>query len=250
MIENGSLSSFNETKSFGFLDQAKHPERAMWLLVILAAFSCVILLGSNVIAGKVLKLSLGPIVMTFPGASLLVIWSNLTFDSLSNIYGTKAVKKVTWMSIIVNVFMQLVFATCVLWPAADFFTASDAYKTVLATSLRVTIGSLVALYFSQLVNSLVLQKIKKRQIAKNLSTTDKKGIFIRSWGSSLVGTAVDACLFVTISFFGTMPITSLIVTIVSQYIIKCVSEADLQGFCSSLVVGKLVDWTGLDVVDA
>ena len=249
MIENGSLSSFNETKSFGFLDQAKHPERAMWLLIFIASAFCVINVISNVIAGKLILIS-GRLGIYCAGASLIFPLVNIIQDILSNIYGTKAVKYVTLLGVITNVFMAITFMICLALPVPDFFTNTESYRVVLNQSFRLVVGGLVALFVAQMVNSIVLQKMKKYQVNKGISTANRGSIFTRSYISSLPSTLLDAAIFNFIAFIGGMPTSAILVMIATQFCVKVGIELFLQFFINSWVVKKLVDWTGLDVVDA
>lgn len=248
-MENSSLNSFNETKSnFGFLNQAKYPERAMWLLIFITAAFCVINTISNVIAGKLILIS-STLGIYCAGASLVFPLINIIQDILSNIFGTKAVKNVTILGIITNIFMAIVFAICLILPVPDFFTNTEAYRIVLNQSFRLVCGGLLALFVAQMINSLVLQKMKKKQVAKGISTSNRLSIFSRSYVSSLFSTLLDAAIFNFIAFIGTMPIPGIVVMIFTQFFVKILIELVLQFFINSWIVKWLVNWTGLDIID-
>ena len=65
-----------------------------------------------------------------------------------------------------------------------------------------------------------------------------KGLFLRCITSTLVGETVDACIFISIAFFGTMDGKSLLTMIVSQAAFKVVYEIIIYPI-TRIVIGKL-----------
>ena len=96
-------------------------------------------------------------------------------------------------------------------PAPVFFENSQAFSIVLSSTLRLLIASFAAYLVGSLVNAKVMVYLKK---------WDEKKLFFRCVVSTLFGEGLDALIFITIGFLGTMPLEALIVMIVVQAIFK------------------------------
>lgn len=235
---NNVLGTVNSTQST--------ESKRTFLLMVLVGFACAVQVISGVIAGKLIALPFG---LSCPGGSLVFPVMGVLMDIMSNCYGSKIVKKVTIISVIANIFMALMFTLCIALPA-PIYIDSNAYATVLTQSARNVIAGLLALYFSQILNSVVLQKMKKRQIDKGISTTNRKGIFARAYVSSIPATFVDSTIFVVLAFIGTVPLISVLIMIVCQSLVKLGTEAIIQTPVSAFLIPKIVNWSEADAVDS
>ena len=158
-------------------------------------------------------------------------------------------KKTALTSIIMNVVLAFLASMVVAWPGAVFFTNGDAYSIVLTQSTRLVASGLIALWFSTMVNSLVLQKIKRKQVENNESTTDRKGIFYRAYISSIPSVILDSIIFNTLSWLGNMAFSQILIMIGCQIVIKLVVELVLQIPISTALIPHVVKATGMDALD-
>ena len=234
-----SFSSFNETKS-------GMSSKAQFLLLFITSFYVGIQLIANVCAGKVLALPFG---LYVAGAAAFFPLVGISQDIISNCFGSSIMKKTALTSIIMNIVLALLATLIVIWPGAVFFTNSDAYSTVLSQSIRLVASGLVALWFSTMVNSLVLQKIKRKQVENNKSTTDRKGIFCRTYISSIPSVILDSIIFNTLSWLGNMAFSQILVMIGCQIAIKLIVELVLQIPISTALIPHVVKATGMDAID-
>lgn len=243
MIESSSYS-FNETKS-STIESTKWNTKSAFALAVLVGIFSALQIVSNVCAGKVL--AIGP--LSVAGAAVVYAFVGITMDLISNCFGSAIVKKTTWLGVIINVCYALICALVIIWPAASYFTNSEAYRIVLSTSIRLVIAGIIGLWFSQIVNAAVLQKIKKNQVSKGESTTDKKGIYARAIISSIPSIILDSCLFNLIAFLGVMPVGTVIIMIFTQILVKAIVEFIIQAPISSMLVPRLVTYADIDVID-
>ena len=244
-MENSSLNSFNETKS-----NISWNSKAVKVLLILSGLFIALQVISNVVAGKsILWFSNGNFEIYCAAGAILFPFVSLISDSLSNVFGTKMVKTITKLSMIVNIIFAIICTIIIAWPTPSFFTNSLAYSTVLAQSGIMVIAGIIALYCSSIVNSLVLQALKRRQVKKNESTTDSKGIFVRSVISSIPSVALDSFIFNMLSFIWFMSISQIMVMFVTQFCVKIIIECCVQIFVSKWTVPYLVKYTGIDVIE-
>ena len=181
------------------------------LYAILTGVFTACLIVSNIIAGKTFDffsfvLPCG--VMIFP-----VIY--IVNDVLAEVYGYEKARQV----ILLGFFMNLVAVICynlTIWlPAPVFFENSEAFSIVLGSTLRLLVASFIAYLVGSLVNAKLMVYLKK---------WDEEKLFFRCILSTLFGEGLDAIMFITIGFFGTMPTESLLVMIVAQALFKTVYE--------------------------
>ena len=181
------------------------------LYAILTGVFTACLIVSNIIAGKTFdffSFTLPCAVMIFP-----VIY--IVNDVLAEVYGYSKARRV----ILLGFFMNLVAVICynlTIWlPAPAFFENSEAFSIVLGSTLRLLVASFIAYLVGSLVNAKLMTYLKK---------WDEEKLFFRCIVSTLFGEGLDAILFITIGFFGTMPTEALLTMIVVQALFKTVYE--------------------------
>lgn len=111
---------------------------------------------------------------------------------------------------------------------------------ILGTTPRIVAGSLVAYFAGEFSNSYVLAKMK--------IFTKGRWLFSRTIGSTVVGEGIDTLFFVCIAFAGTIPGSTLMAVIVSNYIFK-VSFEVIATPLTYAVVGFLKKNEKVDVYD-
>lgn len=169
------------------------------------------LIVSNIIAGKTFDF----FSFTLPCGVIIFPIIYIVNDVLAEVYGYEKARRV----ILLGFFMNLVAVICynvTIWlPAPVFFENSEAFSIVLGSTARLLIASFIAYLVGSLVNAKLMTYLKK---------WDEEKLFFRCIVSTLFGEGLDALLFITIGFFGTMPIEALLVMIVAQALFKTVYE--------------------------
>lgn len=123
-------------------------------------------------------------------------------DIVNEFFGPKAVRRISYTTIILIAYAFLMFLLAIKTPPADFWLGTyiskgipnmqDAFNGIFGQGMWIILGSLVAFLFSQLVDVYVFHKIKKR--------TGNKMIWLRSTGSTLVSQLVDSYIVLIIAF--------------------------------------------------
>lgn len=234
-----SLNSFNETKG-------GMSSKAQFLLLFITSFYVGIQLIANICAGKVLSLPFG---LYVAGAAAFFPLTGIAQDVISNCFGSSVMKKAALTSIIMNIVLAVLATLVVIWPGAVFFTNGDAYTIVLSQSVRLVVAGLVALWFSTMINTKVLQNIKRKQVAKNESTINRKGIFYRAYISSIPSVVLDSIIFNIVSWVGVMAFNQILVMIGTQILIKLLVELVLQIPISTALIPHVVKATQMDAID-
>ncbi|MBQ2226785.1 MAG: queuosine precursor transporter [Methanobrevibacter sp.] len=181
------------------------------LYAILTGVFTACMIVSNIIAGKTFDF----FSFVLPCGVVIFPIVYVVNDVLAEIYGYEKARRV----IILGFFMNLIAVICyniTIWlPAPVFFENSEAFSVVLGSTFRLLIAGFAAYLVGSLVNARLMVYLKK---------WDEKKLFVRCILSTLFGEGMDALIFITIGFFGTMPTDALIVMIVAQALFKTAYE--------------------------
>ena len=173
------------------------------------------LLISNIITAKQVLL---PFNITMTGAVFIFPVTYILSDLFSEVYGYKWSRKTCYLAFAMNLFMVLIFAAVINTPAPSYWTNQEAFATVLGSTPRVLVASLLAFVLGDLVNDKVFARMKKNH------PTDHKGFGWRAIFSSICGELVDSLVFLPIAFIGQMPLMTLVTMTILQVVIKTAYE--------------------------
>lgn len=170
------------------------------------------LLISNILAAK--TFTFGSIVL--PSAVIIFPVVYIVNDVLAEVYGYSETKKVIWLGFAVNAIAVLAYTIAIALPAPEYATeTAAAFAATLGSTGRMLIASFAAYLVGSLVNAKVMVLMKGRNESR---------LMLRCVASTAVGEGIDALIFITIAFFGTMPLATLGIMILSQAAFKTVYE--------------------------
>ena len=182
------------------------------LFAILGIIYVTCLLLSNLIAGKMM--ALGSI--TLPAAVILFPITYILGDVFTEVYGFKDTRTIIWAGFACSAFAVAIYMITIVLPHPDFWENQDAFATVLSTTPRVFIASLLGYLFGEFSNSMILSKLKV--------ATQGKRLWVRTILSTIVGEAFDTIIFISVSFWGTMDNKVLLQMMLFQYLFKVCYE--------------------------
>jgi hypothetical protein len=138
--------------------------------------------------------------------------------------------------------MALMEWTVVHLPVAPGWTGQTAYDRVFGSGWRIIVASMAAFFVGEFLNSVVMAKLKIWSEGRNL--------WMRFWGSTIVGEGADSLIFYPLAFYGMAdwPVSALGQVMVSQFILKVSWEVLLTPATYALV-GWLKRKEGVDVYD-
>lgn len=203
---------------------------------LITGFFVAVLLISNIASTKILQL--GP--FTFDGGTILFPVSYIFGDVLTEVYGYRKSRQVIWIGFASALLMSGILAIVGFLPPAPGWENQEAYIKILGTTPRIVAGSLIAYFAGEFSNSYVLAKLK--------IFTRGRWLFSRTIGSTIVGEGVDTLFFVMIAFAGTIPGSTLLAVIVSNYVFKVGFEVAATPL-TYLIVGNLKKAEQIDVYD-
>jgi uncharacterized integral membrane protein (TIGR00697 family) len=169
---------------------------------LLALYVTLVVAGA-IFAGKTLAFDFGFAQFFAPGAVLFFSVTFLLTDIVNEKFGKREVYRMIALGFLAQVAF-LVFSYLVLnAAAAPFFTNQAAFDAVFALMPRIALASLVAFLVSELLDANLFQWFRNR--------TGGKHLWMRNAFSSLPAMAIDSAVFVTLAFWGVMPVMPLII---------------------------------------
>jgi len=141
-----------------------------------------------------------------------VLAYSITFictDVISEIWGKKRANQTILGSFIALLFVLILVRVSLLWPKAPFWDQESAFQTILGSTSRIIIASFIAYLVSQFHDVWAFHLLKK--------ITKDRHLWLRNNLSTAVSQFIDSFIFITIAFYGIMPIWQLII---GQWVIK------------------------------
>jgi queuosine precursor transporter len=204
----------------------------------------VVLLLSNVIGAEKRSFVNLPGIGAWPfGAGILFFpISYLIDDVLTEVYGYARARRAIWAGFVALAFMAVMEWTVVHLPVASGWTGQEAYERVFGSGWRIIIASMSAFFVGDFIESVVMAKLKIWSQGRHL--------WMRFWGSTIVGEGIDSLIFYPLAFYGMAdwPVSALAEVMLSQFILK-VSWEVLLTPVTYAVVGWLKRKEGVDVYD-
>lgn len=170
------------------------------------------LLISNILASRTFEVAS----IVLPSAVIVFPVVYIVNDVLAEVYGYHKAKNVIYLGFVMNVFAVVVYNIVMALPSPEYAVdIAAAFDAVLSNTLRMLIASLAAYIVGSLMNAKVMVVLK--------NNNDERLMF-RCMLSTLIGEGLDALIFITIAFCGTMPAFTLATMVVAQATFKTCFE--------------------------
>ncbi|PIC63580.1 transporter [Sporosarcina sp. P13] len=170
-----------------------------------------LLILSNILAIKLV--SFGSWIV-LPAAALVYVCTYPILDVLTETYGKEAARQTVFTGLIAQLLSSFFIWLAIHLPAAPFYEDQEAFQTIFSAGFRVTLASLIAYIVSQNLDVTIFHKLKEKH--------GEKKLWIRNNASTMASQLVDTVIFITIAFYGVMPVSALLGLIITQYIFKFV----------------------------
>ena len=174
---------------------------------LIAMFAGAIVITA-VIAGKVVVF--GP----FTVSASIIVFSISFFltDVISEFWGKKEATKAVWSGFLADLLLIFAVYIAIRWEPASFWTGQDAFMQTLGMTGRIVIASLTAYIVAQNHDVWAYHFWKKLFKGKHL--------WIRNNLSTGVSQIIDSVIFVTIAFYGVVPMMPMIIgTVIVKFVI-------------------------------
>jgi uncharacterized integral membrane protein (TIGR00697 family) len=141
----------------------------------------------------------------------------LITDIMSENHSRKDANKAVIISTIASVMFIFISQMWLLYtPSADDW-ASPSIRTIFSSTPRIVCASLVVYLISQLVDVWLYHKWW--DLCRKYFKDERKGLWIRNNGSTLISQLINTALYTFLAFYGTYSAQTLLSIFVSSYII-------------------------------
>lgn len=177
-------------------------------LIFLAMIFVTCLIAANLVASKLF--SVGGFSMT----SGIIIYplTFLVLDSITECWGKPVAQKIVWIGLLANLLCLLLLQAAIHLPPAPFWKNEAAFASILGAMPRIVIASLCGYSISQMLDITIFSGLKRR--------TRGKMLWLRSLMSTAISQLADSTVFMFVGFTGVLPVTAIVSTIGTEYILK------------------------------
>ena len=168
-----------------------------------------IFVGSITIASVLANKIIDVFGLFVPAGVLAYTMTFLMTDAISEIWGKETAKRTVFGGFIGLIAVLLFIQISLVWPKAPFWKQEAAYQTIMGSTSRIIIASFIAYLVSQFHDVWAFHFWKK--------ITGGRHLWLRNNFSTAVSQFIDSSLFITVAFYGVMPVWPLIW---SQWLVK------------------------------
>ncbi len=170
-----------------------------------------IFVGSITIASVLANKIINVFGLFVPAGVLAYSMTFLMTDAICEIWGKETAKHTVLGGFLGLLAVLLLIQISLVWPKAPFWKQEAAYQTIMGSTSRIIIASFIAYLVSQLHDVWAYHYWKK--------VTGGRHLWLRNNFSTAVSQFMDSSLFITVAFYGVMPVWPLIW---SQWLVKLV----------------------------
>lgn len=179
---------------------------------LVAAFVTILLCANVIGAGKVSTVH----GFTFGAGIVFFPLSYIFGDILTEVYGYARARRVVWSGFAALIFASFMSSFILALPPANDWHFQKEYETVLGTTPRIAIASLIAFFAGEFSNSFILAKMK--------ILTKGRYLWSRTISSTIVGEGVDSLIFYPLAFYGVWSPDLVLTVMIANYCIKVLVE--------------------------
>ena len=176
---------------------------------ILVGMFCALMIMSNILGTKTVNIAF----IMLPCSILIFPVIYIINDVLSEIYGYKMTRNVIYLGFLLNILAIVLYTIAIILPSNS--QNAEAFAMILGTTPRLFIAGLLAYFAGNILNSIVLVKLKERYADL---------LFVRCITSTLIGESVDSIVFITVGFLGVFRHDLIITMILCQVTFKVLYE--------------------------
>ena len=146
----------------------------------------------------------------------------LITDILSENHGKKDANRAVIISTLCSVFFIAISQMWLLYTPSESDWASSSFRTIFSSTPRVVCASLIVYLISQLIDVWLYHKWW--DWCRKHFGDEKKGLWIRNNGSTMISQMINTLLYTFLAFYGTYDIRTLLSIFISSYLIFFVTS--------------------------
>lgn len=146
----------------------------------------------------------------------------LITDILSENHSRKDANKAVIISTLCSVIFIVISQSWLLYEPSENDWASGAFRTIFSSTPRIVCASLAVYLLSQLTDVWLYHKWW--EWCRKHFGDEKKGLWIRNNGSTMISQLINTFLYTFLAFYGTYSISTLVSIFTSSYLIYIVTS--------------------------
>ncbi len=158
---------------------------------------------SQIMAAKIAVFDLGFASFVVPTAVIIFPFTFQLTDMVNEYFGRMETHRMIFIAFVTQVLMVFFIWFSNILPPASFWSLQEPWLEIFNLSIRITAASWISFLITENLDAIIFAKIKER--------TGKKHLWVRSVLSDAPMLALDSFIFVTLAFYGLMPIVPLII---------------------------------------
>ena len=171
---------------------------------------------SQIIAAKIAEFDLGIRTFTAPAAVLIYSVTYLFTDIVNERFGRIEVHRMIFIAFVTQVAMVFFLWLATVITPAPFWGNQEAWESIIGLVPRITLASWVAFLVSENFDAWAFDAFRR--------LTRGRHLWMRNAFSTLPALTLDTFLFITLAFYGVMPLWSLIEgQIATKYLVGLVN---------------------------
>jgi len=195
-----------------------------WGYAALTSFYTIYLGSSQIFASRAVNFDLGFCQFYAPSAVFIYPFIAQAIDMINEVYGRKRTHLAIFIAFVTQVLLVIFIAMVNSLTPAPFFQFENAWQNIFGLSIRITVASWISFLICSNLDAYVFAGLKKKFLRKEeefeLDTSLNPYVWLRSSISDALDLTLDSIIFVTLAFYGIMPVLPLIIgQIVSKNII-------------------------------
>lgn len=168
----------------------------------LTSFYTIYLGASQILAARIVRFDLGFYSFFAPAAVLIYPFVAQAVDMINEVYGRKKAHLAIAIAFATQVLLVAFILMVNSLPPAPFFRYEDAWRNIFGLGVRITVASWTSFLVCQNVDAYIFSWLKRKCERK---------VWLRSVTSDVLDLTLDSAIFVTLAFYGVMPIGPLII---------------------------------------
>ncbi|WP_320172062.1 queuosine precursor transporter [Maridesulfovibrio sp.] len=160
-------------------------------------------IGSLVIAAVVSSKIINIFGFYAPAGVLAYSLTFIVSDVISEVWGRERANEVVQCGFIALIAAIVLSWAALHWTPAPFWNGQEGFASVLSNTPRIVLASLVAYLVSQTHDVWLFHLLR--------GITGEKHLWLRNNVSTVISQLLDSTIFVTIAFYGIMPVTDIII---------------------------------------
>jgi len=195
----------------------------------LIAFYVTLVIFSNIAVSKTIVFDLGFTELYAPAAVLIFSVTFLLTDIVNERFGKRETQRMILIALFAQIALVLFSYLVLKARGAPFFQNQPAFEALLGNVPRVVAASLIAFFVSENFDAQLFHWFKK--------LTGGRHLWMRNAFSSLPAMLLDSALFISLAFYGVMPVVPLIIGLsVTKWLVGIVDIPFM--YLSRAVIGK------------